>query len=295
MLAEAYTAAEQGDHAPLELASPNPHPSPNSHPHPHPNPHPHPHPHPSPKPSPNPNQATTRRSRSCARSSPRPSTSTPSTRSATTGARRAGAAAEGRDLLHELILVGAPGSTARAVGPAGVPPAAHPAPDRARARMLRNMMSPTVNPCLNWQAVGDGDQAFDAWRAGCSGTPPHTLKPRALPVRRGMMIFGPFGLSVAHCPRERSWIHASISCRTHQSCHFMFHWVHVFISWHTHINHTTKFFPLTYLSERGTASPHAPRAHPRPPPAPRPSATSFLHFFAPHVKYPATGLTSGPD
>ena len=57
------------------------------------------------------------------------------------------------------------------------------------------------------------------------------------------------------------------------------------------INHTTKFFPLTYLSERSTASPHAPRAHPRPPPAPRPSATSFLHFFAPHVKYPATGLT----
>ena len=61
------------------------------------------------------------------------------------------------------------------------------------------------------------------------------------------------------------------------------------------INHTTKFFPLTYLSERGTASPHAPRAHPRPPPAPRQSATSFLHFFAPHVKYPATGLTFDPD
>ena len=61
------------------------------------------------------------------------------------------------------------------------------------------------------------------------------------------------------------------------------------------INRTTKFFPLPYLPERSTASPHAPRAHPRPPPAPRPSATSFLHFFAPHVKYPATGLTSGPD
>jgi hypothetical protein len=28
--------------------------------------------------------------------------------------------------------------------------------------MLRNMISPTVNPCLNWQAVGDGDLAFGA-------------------------------------------------------------------------------------------------------------------------------------
>lgn len=33
------------------------------------------------------------------------------------------------------------------------------------------------------------------------------------------------------------WIHASISCRTHQSCHSMFHWVHAFISCHTHQSH----------------------------------------------------------
>ena len=61
------------------------------------------------------------------------------------------------------------------------------------------------------------------------------------------------------------------------------------------INRTTKFFFLSHLSEKGTATPHAPRAHPRPPPAPRPSNASFLHFFAHHVKYHATGLTSGPD
>ena len=70
----------------------------------------------------------------------------PRVRGALLPAHAAGAAAEGRHLLHELILLGAPGRTGRAVGPAGVPAAAHPAPNRARARMLRNMMSPTVKP-----------------------------------------------------------------------------------------------------------------------------------------------------
>ena len=61
------------------------------------------------------------------------------------------------------------------------------------------------------------------------------------------------------------------------------------------INRTTKFFFLSHLSEKGTATPHAPRAHPRRPPAPRPSNASFLHFFAHHVQIPTKGLTSGPD
>ena len=123
---------------------------------PSPNPNPNPNPDPNPNANANANPVTptltltlTRRpraARGAARALRRALRGAPRVRGALLPAHAAGAAAEGRHLLHELILVGASGSTGRAVGPAGVPAAAHSAPDRARARMLRNMMSPTVNP-----------------------------------------------------------------------------------------------------------------------------------------------------
>ena len=54
-------------------------------------------------------------------------------------------------------------------------------------------------------------------------------------------------------------------------------------------------FSCRICRKRVRQTPHAPRAHSRRPPAPRPSNASFLHFFAHHVKYHATGLTSGPE
>eukprot|EP00964_Phaeocystis_antarctica_P145192 scaffold111188_cov62-Phaeocystis_antarctica.AAC.11 len=65
-------------------------------------------------------------------------------------------------------------------------------------------MSPTVNPCLNWQAVGGGDLVFGALGVRVArGRPPHSSFELCQSGGESMR-FRPFGSSVAHRPRERS-------------------------------------------------------------------------------------------
>ena len=122
--------------------------------------------------------------------------------------------------------------------------------------------SPPVDPC-----------AFGL----CSGSATATdLAPRACtPTNRRSEAVVTAHATPATNPSLLHWIHASISCRTHQSCSSIFHWFHAFISCRTHPSHHEVLFLVAFVVKRG-GHPLAHRARLRglrPPPVPR------LRFF----------------
>ena len=89
--------------------------------------------------------------------------------------------------------------------------------------------SPPVDPC-----------AFGL----CSGSATATdLAPRACtPTNRRSKAVVTAPAAPATNPSLLHWIHASFSCRTHQSCPSMFHWVHAFSSCRIHQSHHEVLF-----------------------------------------------------
>ena len=96
--------------------------------------------------------------------------------------------------------------------------------------------SPPVDPC-----------AFGL----CSGSATATdLAPRACtPTNRRSKAVVTANATPATNPSLLHWIHASISCRTHQSCPSMFHWVHAFIPCHTHQSHHEVLFLVAFVGK----------------------------------------------
>ena len=121
--------------------------------------------------------------------------------------------------------------------------------------------SPPVDPC-----------AFGLYSGSATAT---DLAPRACtPTNRRSKAVVTANATPATNPSLLHWIHASISCRTHQSCPCMFHWFHAFIPCRTHQSHHEVLFlvafvgkgygkPLMHRARIRGARPHpAPRMHP---------------------------------